>query len=252
MFRLLTLLAFLEASTLVSGAVSFISEKCQPVTFPSGKQQTLCFETEIATPSPTNTGQYVGDYSVTYYYTKGAAAGIVTYVTWEQPAPATECVAGEIGLGNTRCNSCTFCSDGTVEADCTNLVKGRKVACGESRVRAPANQRTTPFFPFVLGKLTANQANTPTKKPTKKPTMKIPTKKPTKKPTMKMPTKKPTKTPTSILSCYYNSSWKECQGNYPNPYTCNNPQFKDKEVCCRGDLQEGYLSSFGNCVAIQD
>jgi hypothetical protein len=80
----------------------------------------------------------------------------------------------------------------------------------------------------------------------------LPTKKPTKKPTMKMPTRKPTKTPTSILSCYYNSSWKECQGNYPNPYTCDNPQFKDKEVCCRGDLAEGYLSSFGNCVAILD
>jgi hypothetical protein len=82
--------------------------------------------------------------------------------------------------------------------------------------------------------------------------MEMPTKKPTKKPTMKMPTKKPTKTPTSILSCYYNSSWKVCQGNYPNPYTCNGDEFVGKLVCCRGDLLEGYLSSFGTCVAIQD
>jgi hypothetical protein len=26
----------------------------------------------------------------------------------------------------------------------------------------------------------------------------------------------------------------------------------DKVVCCRGDLLEGYLSSFGNCLAILD
>ena len=221
MFVFLTLLAFLEASTLVNGAASLIGEQCQPVTFPSGANHTLCFETIVTTPSPTNTGQYAGGYSVTYDYTKGAAAGIETYVNWEKRAPATECEAGEViaeiggsgGTIETACNSCTFCADGTVEADCTNLVKGRKVACGENRVRAPDSQRKTPFFPYVLGKLV--KANTPTKKPTKKPT--TPTKKPTKKPTMKMPTKKPTKTPTSILSCYYNSSWKNCQGDYPNP-----------------------------------
>ena len=266
MFRFLTLLAFLEASTLVNGAASLIGEQCQPVTFPSGANHTLCFETIVTTPSPTNTGQYAGGYSVTYDYTKGAAAGIETYVNWEKRAPATECEAGEIGLEDitgeiieTACNSCTFCADGTVEADCTNLVKGRKVACGENRVRAPDSQRKTPFFPFVLGKLVQTTKptmkptmNMPTKKPTKTPTTKKPTKTPTtKKPTMK-PTKKPTKTPTSLLSCYYNSSWKECQGNYPNPYTCDGEQFVEKVVCCRGDLLEGYLSSFGYCVAILD
>lgn len=261
MFRFLTLLAFLEASTQVNGAVALISEQCQPVTFPSGAQKTLCFETQITTPSPTAGGVYVGDYAVNYKYSK-VAAGIDTYVFWEYPG-ATKCIAGEVIRGtNTACNSCAFCADGSVEADCTNLDKGRKVACGEGVVRGPVAKRTTPFFPFVMGKLTANQATkSPTKKPTKKPTMKptlptkkptmkplLPTKKPTTKPTMKMPTKKPTKTPTSSLSCYYNSSWQECQGNYPNPYTCD--QFVDKIVCCRGNLQSGYLSSFGTCKAI--
>jgi hypothetical protein len=265
MFRFLTLLAFLEALTLVNGAVSFIEEQCQPVTFPSGAQQTLCFETQITTQSPNAGGVYVGDLAVNYKYSK-VAAGIDTYVFWEYPG-ASECLAGEViaeiggsgGTIQTACKSCTFCDDGSVEADCTNLVKGRKVACGEGVVRGPVSKRSTPFFPYVLGKLV--KANTPTKKPTKKPTMKMPTKKPTKKPTtptkkptkkptMKMPTKKPTKTPTSILSCYYNSSWKNCQGDYPNPYSCD--KFEGKEVCCRGDLPEGYLSSFGYCVAILD
>ena len=152
MFRFLTLLAFLEALTLVNGAVSFIEEQCQPVTFPSGAQQTLCFETQITTQSPNAGGVYVGDLAVNYKYSK-VAAGIDTYVFWEYPG-ASECLAGEViaeiggsgGTIQTACKSCTFCDDGSVEADCTNLVKGRKVACGEGVVRAPDSQRKTLSF----------------------------------------------------------------------------------------------------------
>jgi len=51
--------------------------------------------------------------------------------------------------------------------------------------------------------------------------------------------------PTSSLSCYCNSGWTECQGDYPTPYTCDG---KYKSVCCRGNIPSAFLPTFGNCV----
>lgn len=44
------------------------------------------------------------------------------------------------------CDTCIFCDDGSVEADCTNLEFGTKVECGDIFV----NSADVPYYPFFF------------------------------------------------------------------------------------------------------
>ena len=46
----------------------------------------------------------------------------------------------------------TFCNDGSVEVDCTNLELGTKVECGDIFVNPNPNAAPYPFFPFLVEK----------------------------------------------------------------------------------------------------
>jgi hypothetical protein len=49
------------------------------------------------------------------------------------------------------CDTCIFCDDGSVEADCTNIERGRKVECGDIFVQNFTSTSYT-FFPFLVEK----------------------------------------------------------------------------------------------------
>jgi hypothetical protein len=49
------------------------------------------------------------------------------------------------------CDTCIFCDDGSVEADCTNIERGRKVECGDIFVQNFTSSWYF-FFPFLVEK----------------------------------------------------------------------------------------------------
>jgi hypothetical protein len=162
MARLLSLLLLLGASALTDAAACRSEIQCVDFFYPNGNiARNLCYTVTITTPQLAwddddvsanidDLDPSLGDYEVTYRY-KEDLEDVITSFSWENGAETevTDCVATANGKD---CASCTLCSDGSLSADCTNLEKGRKVACGESPGRDIIEgfccDAVNPFFPF--------------------------------------------------------------------------------------------------------
>ncbi len=121
----------------------------------------LCYQVSVSTPNPCSTVLPnetkivldVGSYTETYHFQnthEHEMEGFIAHIAWEQGV-TQDCVA----LANDEeCLKCTFCTDGSTSADCTNFEQGRNVPCGEHyrsylHTDVELYPPDPPFFPFL-------------------------------------------------------------------------------------------------------
>lgn len=153
---------------MVDGSVSIIESTCVNFTFPDDSiARLLCYSGRTigpsicVTPSPNGTDvtYYCGNlYKLTYTF-GNEMYGMETSIEWgfyndtytdgqeEVISQTSDCNATANGQS---CDTCIFCDNGSVEADCTNLELGTKVECGDIFVNS--SDAPYPFFPFLVEK----------------------------------------------------------------------------------------------------
>ncbi len=161
---LLSLLLLLGASALTDASACTSEIQCDDFFYPNGLITcNLCYRVTITTPQlawdddnvSTNIDDLdpsLGGYEVTYRY-KEDLEDFITSFSWENGAETEvmDCVAMANGED---CASCMLCSGRSLSADCSNLEKGRRVACGESPghdiVEVTFYDDVKPIFPYRM------------------------------------------------------------------------------------------------------
>ena len=109
----------------------------------------------VQLPNGTDVDYYCGDlYKLTYLFENelGTLESSIEWGFYNTTYPnEREEVISETSVCNATfdglsCDTCTFCDDGSVEADCTNLELGTKVECGDFFVNSTV--WSWPFIPF--------------------------------------------------------------------------------------------------------
>ena len=106
----------------------------------------------IQLPNGTDVDYYCGDlYKLTYLFDNTLESSIewgfynTTYPN-EREEVISETSVCNAKVDGLSCDTCTFCDDGSVEADCTNLELGTKVECGDFFVNSTVWSH--PFYPL--------------------------------------------------------------------------------------------------------
>ena len=169
---LLSLVLLLKASTLVDASVGIIPPTCVNFTSPGdeGIATELCYSGAIIGPSicmiqlpnGTEVSYYCGDLTKLTYVFENEELGttLESSIEWgyynaTYPDEQEEVISDTSGDCNATfdgvsCDTCIFCDDGSVEADCTNLELGTKVECGDIFVETA--DVPYPFFPSSIEK----------------------------------------------------------------------------------------------------
>jgi hypothetical protein len=150
-------------------AMTFESS-CVNFTFPDDSVATreLCYSGDVIGPSicvttltnGTEVTYDCGDLNKVTYTFEKEMEGMETSIEWgyyndTYSSDLEEVISDATGDCNATangqsCDTCIFCDDGSVEADCTNLELGTKVECGDIFVQTL--DTPYPFFPFLVEK----------------------------------------------------------------------------------------------------
>ena len=166
-----SLVLLLKASTMVDAFAMTFESSCVNFTFPDvSVARELCYSGDVIGPSICTTtlanGTEVtydcGDLTKVTYTFEKEMEGMETSIEWgyyndTYNGSDLEVISDASGDCNATangqsCDSCIFCDDGSVEADCTNVELGAKVECGDIFVQNFTDTPPYPFFPFLVEK----------------------------------------------------------------------------------------------------
>ena len=164
-----SLVLLLKASTMVDAGVGVIPPTCVNFTSPGESIATelcysggmigpsICF---IQLPNGTEVDYYCGDLTKVTYTFEKEMEGMETSIEWgyyndTYNGSDLEVISDASGDCNATangqsCDSCIFCDDGSVEADCSNVEQGTKVECGDIFIQNFTDTPPYPFFPFLI------------------------------------------------------------------------------------------------------
>jgi len=163
-----SLVLLLKASTMVHAGVGVIPPTCVNFTSPGESIATeLCYSGGfigpsiclVQLPNGTEVDYYCGDLNKLTYLFESESGTLESSIEWgfynttypnEQEEVISETSVCNATFDGLSCDTCIFCDDGSVEADCTNLELGTKVECGEIFVNSA--DVPYPFFPFLVEK----------------------------------------------------------------------------------------------------
>jgi len=153
---------------MVDAGVGVIPPTCVNFTSPGESIATeLCYSGNfigpsiclIQLPNETEVDYYCGDLNKLTYLFESESGTLESSIEWgfynttypnEQEEVISETSVCNATFDGLSCDTCIFCDDGSVEADCTNLEFGTKVECGEIFVNSA--DVPYPFFPFSVEK----------------------------------------------------------------------------------------------------
>jgi hypothetical protein len=140
----------LKALTMVDASAMTFGTSCVYFTFPcyTGDSIQLCYSSTVIGPSicvttlpnGTNVTYYCGDLNKVTYTLEEEMEGMETSIEWgyynatypdEKEEVISETSVCNATANGQSCDTCIFCDDGSVAADCTNLELGTKVECGD-------------------------------------------------------------------------------------------------------------------------
>ena len=165
-----TVVLLLKASTMVDAFAMTFESSCVNFTFPSDARE-LCYSGFVIGPSicmatlanGTEVTYDCGDLTKVTYTFEKEIEGLETSIEWgyyndTYNGSDLEVISDASGDCNATangqsCDTCFFCDDGSVEADCTNVELGAKVECGDIFVKTlTPDIPPYPFFPFLVEK----------------------------------------------------------------------------------------------------
>lgn len=154
---------------MVDAFVMAFESSCVNFTFPDDSvARELCYSGNVIGPSiclvtlpnGTDVDYSCGDLTKVTYTFEKEMEGMETTIEWgyynDTYNGLEEVISDASGDCNATangesCDTCIFCNDGSVEADCTNVELGAKVECGDIFVQNLSGT-PYPFFPFLVEK----------------------------------------------------------------------------------------------------